>query len=172
MRNLTIFGAVVVLAVLVATVAVFGSGLAQADLEDDDLAPIVANGATGGAGFADNKLVITWSNPTVLATDGFSVVITICKPDSGRCKSGKVTTFELEANGCMLAGDVIDEAGGCFANTMTGFSYPVVLIKGHKSIHDDDLVTVCIRVKHGPMLDDNSEHDTVCSEEEEIDEGS
>jgi len=92
MRNLTIWGAVAVLAVLVATVAVFGlAGSAQADNTCAEPGSVTVGGEiVGGAGtgIVDNTYDVSWTGGNCGPDfDSWTVVLSLCDEVSGgACK--------------------------------------------------------------------------------------
>ena len=100
MRNLTIWGAVAVLAVLVATVAVFGSTdsaqAGPATCSEPTGVGISAETFTSGAGITDNTYDVDWGDPGDCDTiDFYTVVLTVCSVSGGAaCKSVKVDTAD------------------------------------------------------------------------------
>lgn len=131
MRNPKILGAVAVLVVLVATVAVFGStNSAQAGL-----APCVAptgvtiedESSTAGGGIADNTYKVTWAHAGGCGEeiDHYTVVLTVCPSSGGACKTVKFEEPTTELTIAALA-----------------------TMKGVASKSEGDILTASVQAKH------------------------
>ena len=143
MRNLTIWGAVAVLAVLVATVAVFGStDSAQASTCTVPTVIVVSDEQnTGGGGLADNTYDVDWVAPGCGQEDLFTVVLEICEAVTLRaCKTVKFETASTSLENVSISG-----------------------MKGVSSKGTDDVLTAYVRVKHTPG-GRNDDHDTGASD--------